>query len=1266
MITRLLDVFVDRGGTFTDMVAKVDDGTIIVKKVLSENAASTLDPLTVGLKLLHEECCLLYPGASVLFKQIRIGTTVATNALLERKGERVLLITNKGFKDALQIGYQNRPDIFALEIIKGSPLYADVVELPCRFNSAGLELVGLEEEPALLEFQKAKAQKFKSAAVLFMHGYKFPKHELACKKLCSDIGIKNISLSSEVNPLIKFVSRGDTTLVDAYLTPALKRYTETIIKELSENLPFIDRQKAFLFMKSDGGLATETDFRGRDALLSGPAGGVVGAVKAAQSAGFTNVVALDMGGTSTDVSYFDGEFERLYETTLAAVRVRSPMLAVHTVAAGGGSILDFDGARFLVGPESAGALPGPACYGHGGPLTVTDANLVLGRICPNYFPTSFGKDFKSPLNIIPALEKFTSLQLKLKEAKTASSQFAYNKVEEIAWGFLTIAVEKMAQAISKVSTQKGHDVSEAVLVAFGGAGGQHACLIAEKLGITKILLHPLAGVLSAWGIGATERSSMRERALGVTLDERVRATLGDQFGELAGAAVAHLELKENELEQLTTENKLFLRYPGADTNLTVLFDGQDLPAIQADFKAKHQKLFGFAGDGEILSIEAIMSTVSTLSQKRSNTIAQSAAHHGLSPGATSANSDAVPIHRLFAAGQWFETKIVRRHDLTCNDKLHGPLLIAEDTATTILEPGWTAQVLEDGSLLLETASRGNNELGAGCDGQYSPRTKQTAEAAVVDPVRLELFSNIFMSIAEEMGITLQQVSHSVNIKERLDFSCALFDGQGRLIANAPHIPVHLGSMGDSVKSLIQVHGPTAKSGERLREGDVYVLNNPYNGGTHLPDITVISPVFQKGGAEPIFYVASRGHHADIGGISPGSMPATSTQLDEEGVLIDNFKVVQLPQLGERAEPEPITLAHAEFKEREFIALLESAKFPPRNIPQNIADLKAQIAANNKGISALQSLVFKYGLPVVTAYMEHVRANAAFAIRSVLPSLHDGQASCTMDDGSIIQVKITIDRSQPQAERAIVDFSGTSKQAANNLNSPLSVCRAAVLYVFRTLTRQAIPLNDGCMDPIELIVPQGLLNPSPPAAVVAGNVETSQIIVDTLYRALGVMAASQGTMNNFTFGDGDKQYYETICGGSGAGPHFNGADAVQTHMTNSRLTDPEILETRYPVLLEEFSVRANSGGVGKHTGGSGSKRRIKFLKEMSASILSNRRSIAPPGLAGGGDGLPGRNSLIKADGRIIDLGSTASIAVEAGDAILIETPGGGAYGAYEPG
>lgn len=1035
-------------------------------------------------------------------------------------------------------------------------------------------------------------------------------------------------------------------------------------------------------MKSDGGLAAETDFRGRDALLSGPAGGVVGAVKAAQLAGFTNVVALDMGGTSTDVSYFDGEFERLYETTLATVRVRSPMLAVHTVAAGGGSILDFDGTRFLVGPESAGALPGPACYDHGGPLTITDANLVLGRICPNYFPTSFGKDFKSPLSITPALEKFTSLQLRLKEAKTASTQFAYNKIEEIAWGFLTIAVEKMAQAITKVSTQKGHDVSEAVLVAFGGAGGQHACLVAEKLGMTKILLHPLAGVLSAWGIGATERSSMRERALGVTLDERMRATLSEQFRELAGAAAEHLELKENALDQLTTENKLFLRYPGADTNLTILFDGQSLPAIHADFKAKHQKLFGFAGDSEILSIEAIMSTVSTLRPKQFSAAARSAApplqsealvatapllpsatHQEMSPSATSAKTDANPNHRLFAAGQWFDTTIVQRRDLSCNEKLHGPLLIAEDTATTILEPGWTAQVLGDGSLLLETASRSNNELGADCDCQYGATTKQAA-AAAVDPVRLELFSNIFMSIAEEMGITLQQVSHSVNIKERLDFSCALFDGQGRLIANAPHIPVHLGSMGDSVKSLIQVHGPTAAPGDRLREGDVYVLNNPYNGGTHLPDITVISPVFQKGGAEPIFYVASRGHHADIGGISPGSMPATSTQLDEEGVLIDNFKMVQLPESGERAEP--ITLAHTEFKEREFIALLKSAKFPPRNIPQNIADLKAQIAANNKGISALQSLVYKYGLPVVTAYMEHVRANAAFAIRSILPTLNDGQASCTMDDGSIIQVKITIDRSLPQAERAIVDFSGTSKQAANNLNSPLSVCRAAVLYVFRTLTRQAIPLNDGCMEPIELIVPQGLLNPSPPAAVVAGNVETSQIIVDTLYRALGVMAASQGTMNNFTFGDGDKQYYETICGGSGAGPNFNGADAVQTHMTNSRLTDPEILETRYPVLLEEFSIRTQSGGVGKHKGGSGSKRRIKFMKPMSVSILSNRRSIAPPGLAGGGDGLPGRNSLIKADGRVIDLGSTASIAVEAGDSILIETPGGGAYGAYEPG
>lgn len=1229
MKLRAIDVFVDRGGTFTDMVAVVGDERLIIKKVLSQKTAAeaksipcsehALDPLTVGLLELLAECRSIYPNDTVCFRQIRIGTTVATNALLERKGEAVVLITNKGFGDALKIGYQNRPDIFALEIIKSKPLFSEVIELDCRYGADGEEVAPLDENQARAAILEAHAKGINSAAIVFMHGYKYEKHELACAEISTDIGLNNVSASCRVNPLIKFVGRGDTTLVDAYLTPALNRYTTTIVNELTANLPFISESKSLLFMKSDGGLASLQDFRGRDALLSGPAGGVVGAVRAAGIAGFENVVALDMGGTSTDVSYFEGEYERLYETTLAGVRIRAPMLAVHTVAAGGGSILEFDGARFLVGPHSAGAVPGPACYGHEGPATVTDANLLLGRISARHFPHSFGPDFAAALSLEASEKAFKNLQKKIIAStgtNLGSEPNPYEKIEHIAWGYLTIAVEKMAQAIAHVSTQKGHDVTEAVLVAFGGAGGQHACLIAERLGIKKILLHPLAGVLSAWGIGATERTTVKERAIGEKLDEQLLATLPCFFSELSGV---------DEADNTMVENKLFLHYSGSDTKLTVVFREQSLSEIYAEFSLRHKKLFGFAEENGILIAEAAMTTITTCGSIPEIWQARE----------QEAQSTEEERHRMFAAGNWHDVAIRRRSELKPGTILQGPLLIAEETSTTVLEPGWEARVANNGSLII---TKENSDIGSQ---SLSPALSSEAP----DPVRLELFSNIFMSIAEEMGLTLQQVSHSVNIKERLDFSCAIFDSQGRLIANAPHIPVHLGSMGDSVRSLIQSRSSeinltgSASSHLTMNEGDVYVLNNPYNGGTHLPDITVVSPVFIDGALS--FFTASRGHHADIGGISPGSMPADSKNIEEEGVLIDNFQVVD----------------RGRFLESQLISLLESAKYPPRNIKQNIADLKAQIAANNKGILGLRKAVAKYGLSTVNDYMNHVRTNAAQAIRKILPDLKDGEATCTMDNGSVIKVKVTLDS---RNEKITVDFNGTSPQATGNLNSPIAVCRAAVLYVFRTLTKAAIPLNDGCLEPVELIIPPGLLNPKPPAAVVAGNVETSQIIVDVLYRALGIMAASQGTMNNLTFGDGTHQYYETICGGSGAGADFEGADAVQTHMTNSRLTDPEILETRFPVRLEEFSIRAGSGGVGRRSGGCGAIRRIRFLKPMAVSILSNRRLIAPPGLNGGADGSCGHNILIAAQGTIQELGPTAAIAVAAGDAVQIETPGGGGF------
>ncbi len=1268
------EFYIDRGGTFTDIVALAPDGRIFVHKILSELPGISSDPAVVGItNILSQaekakdesaqanrvqadndqnraaaskaEIDKDKPYGSI--KQVRIGTTVATNALLERKGEPLLLVTNRGMKDALKIGYQNRSDIFALEIIKTTPIFSEVIEVPGRFSDRGEEIECFDTEQTTLLLKAAKDSGIESVAIVFMHSYKYPQHERQCAAIAKELGFKNVTTSSEINPLIKFISRGDTTLVDGYLTPALHRYIDKLgneIQSLDNSLRLAsdnsdtavnDKNKMadleIRFMKSDGGLTTKDFFRGRDALISGPAGGVVGATKSAAVHGLRNIVGFDMGGTSTDVCYFQGEFERVFETTVDGIRVRAPMLAVHTVAAGGGSILSFAGDRFLVGPQSAGAQPGPACYGHNGPLTVTDANLMLGRISTAHFPHSFGTDHKQPLDLVATRSSFKVLRDKI------NSSAKYKTIESIAWGFLTVAVEKMAQAISKVSTQKGHDVSEATIVAFGGAGGQHACLIAERLGVKQVLISPLAGVLSAYGIGATAMSATAELSVRQELTDTPLAELQSHIENLSQRARQKV-LVQNPKE-VTFESQLFLRYQDSDTTLAIPLNGNQ-EAIIAEFHSRHKKLFGFAFESSRPILEEIRVTAYSPAPKLSITSIEQVSSADViysSPAASPAPLSSPPAsptpkgeHRLFAQGHWHTTEVLMRDKLEVGSTIKGPALIAEYTATTVLEPGWTAEVLYDGSLLLRS-------------NQIEVATEENGEAKV-DPVKLELFSNMFMSIAEEMGITLQQVSHSVNIKERLDFSCALFDSSGRLIANAPHIPVHLGSMGDSVVSLIRSRDNDTST-RPITAGDVYVLNNPFNGGTHLPDITVISPVFDEQN-QRLFFVASRGHHADIGGITPGSMPPMSSHIDEEGVLLDNLLIV----------------ADGKFDETLFVEKLQSAIYPPRNIRQNINDIKAQIAANNKGIAALQAMVQKYGRKTVTNYMEYVRANAAAAISDLLADLNDGQATSTMDDGSEVVVSIRINKS---LRTALIDFTGTSVQTKNNLNTPLAVTRAAVLYVFRTLTKANIPLNDGCMDPLELIIPSGsLLNPREPAAVVAGNVETSQIIVDTLYRALNIMAASQGTMNNFTFGDDDKQYYETICGGSGAGFSFAGADAIQTHMTNSRLTDPEILESRFPVLVEEFSIRKNSGGAGKFKGGDGAVRRLRFLKPMSASILSNRRSIKPPGLNGGADGQCGLNRIIRATGEVESLGSTATIDAGCGDAIEIQTPGGGGYGQLE--
>lgn len=1220
-----LRIFVDRGGTFTDIIAIDAQDNVFVHKVLSERPAeANTDTTSSGIReLLH----LIETRHKIKTEtmEVRIGTTVATNALLTRSGARLALVTNKGFADALEIGYQARNDIFALEIKRAQSLYAEVIEIDCRLDAEGNVISPLDEVEVREKLSALNSRDADTAlAVVFMHSYKYPQQEICVGKIAGDLGFKQISLSHAVSPLIKYVGRGDTTCVDAYLSPPLSAYTNSLAQNLKQNI----EDKPLSFMKSDGGLADQKDFSGKDALLSGPAGGVVGAVKFADSHNFKTVTAFDMGGTSTDVSYFDGQFEKQYETTISDVRVRVPMVAVHTVAAGGGSILGFDGARLTVGPQSAGASPGPTCYGNGGPLTITDANLICGRVAAEFFPRTFGKSGQEPIDKAAADLKFAALA---KSVAEKTGLVAYKDEQYLAYGYIKVAVEKMARAISRVSTEKGHDVSASALVAFGGAGGQHACLIAERLNIKTIIVSPLAGVLSAYGIGATAHSAQSRRYYRQMLDDIEPDKLRNTLDGERQAAVKRLPDEATQsaiktIKTIETKETLYLAQLGTDYTIAVPLDkgAFDREQIEKQFLSEHQRLYGFTPADlklmvEDLGVETILSTPGRRLQNLE-----------FLGYKDSAGEPQYQFQTLFAKDGPCQAKLLTRRNLKPGLKISGPAIIADATGTTIIEPDWQAEVLDDTALLITPAQTSQTR---------SPQESLSQEPGEpCDPVQLELYNNIFMSIAEEMGVTLQQVSHSVNIKERLDFSCAVFDNAGRLIANAPHMPVHLGSMGEAVVSLMRARGA------EFQDGDVYISNDPYNGGTHLPDITAISPVY-IGAERPSFFVASRGHHADIGGISPGSMPPLSRTIEEEGTLLDNVLIVR--------DNELLT--------SKIKAIFLSGPYPARNIEKTMADLKAQIAANNKGKQALSKLAQERGLTNVLRYMDHIRDNAAKAIRDILKDLKEGRACCTMDDGSLIEVAISIDR---EKEIATVDFTGTSKETNNNFNAPQAVVRAAVLYVFRTLTRQDIPLNDGCAEPLRIIIPpHTMLSPSPPHAVVAGNVETSQIIVDALYQALNKLANCQGTMNNFTFGNDQYQYYETVCGGAGAGINadgqgFDGASAVQTHMTNSRLTDPEILETRFPVLLEEFSIRRGSGGQGKFVGGNGTKRTLKFLAPMQASILSNRRLTKPHGILGGQDGQPGRTILRRANGEEIILHSTDTRALEAGDSISIETPGAG--------
>ncbi len=1227
--------WIDRGGTFTDVVARRPDGSLATAKLLSENPGRYEDAAVEGIRRLLG----LAPGEPIdpaRIEVVKMGTTVATNALLERKGEPLVLAVTRGFRDLLRIAYQNRPRLFERRIVLPAMLYREVIEIDERLAADGSVVQPLDEAAAGAALRRARERGpgAIAIAIALMHGYRNPAHERRVAELARAAGFAQVSVSHEVSPLIRYVARADTTVVDAYLSPVLRRYVDRV----AAALPGVRLQ----FMQSNGGLTDASAFQGKDSILSGPAGGIVGMARVSAAAGFERVIGFDMGGTSTDVSHYAGEFEREFETQVAGVRMRAPMMSIHTVAAGGGSILHFDGARMRVGPDSAGADPGPACYRRGGPLTVTDANVMLGKLQPAWFPAVFGPGGDQPIDVDRVREGFAGLAERIGAAtgRTMSP-------EEVAQGFVDVAVANMANAIRKISVQRGYDVTRYTLTTFGGAGGQHACAVADALAMPRVLAHPLAGVLSAYGMGLAEQVAMRERSIERRLDADGLAEAQRALDALERAACDELLAHGERAAALRVRRQLHLRYEGTDTALPV--DAGDEAAMRARFEQAYRSRFAFLMPERALVIAAAVVEASGTSGDgvEAGAGAGSAVAIGeaaaSAPAASRAGALAAQARLpLFAQGAWCDAPLLRRERMIPGDAVDGPAVIAEATATTVLEPGWRAVMSARGDLVLERSR---------------PRPARIAPGTAVDPVMLEIFANLFMSIAEQMGYRLQNTAHSVNIKERLDFSCAVFDGAGNLVANAPHMPVHLGSMGASVRAVIDAHAggaARARGAAPLEPGDVYVLNDPYAGGTHLPDVTVITPVFDEAGREILFYVGSRGHHADIGGATPGSMPPGSTHIDEEGVLLTDFALVR----GGRMREAPLRAA------------LGAARFPARNAEQNLADLRAQVAANEKGREELLKMVAHFGLEVVRAYMGHVQDNAEASVRRAIGALSDGRFELPLDNGATIRVRVTVDRARGSAR---IDFAGTSAQQPNNFNAPLSVTTAAVLYVFRTLVDDEIPMNAGCLRPLEVRVPEGsMLNPRWPAAVVAGNVETSQCIANALYGALGVMASGAPTMSNLTFGNARHQYYETISGGSGAGGifdaggrlsgGFDGTPVVQTHMTNSRLTDPEVLELRFPVRLESYEIRAGSGGDGRWRGGDGGVRRLRFLEPMTASILANGRVHPAVGGAGGAPGAAGADCVLRVDGRVERLRHADSVELGVGDVFVVETPGGGGFGA----
>jgi 5-oxoprolinase (ATP-hydrolysing) len=1203
------DFWIDRGGTFTDVIGRDPAGRLHARKILSENPGVYRDAAVHGIRL-HLNLAPGQPIPTDTIGDVRMGTTVATNALLERKGERTVLVTSRGFRDALEIGYQARADIFAKAIVKPELLYDRVVELDERVLADG-EIERRLDEARARRILKELRKDYDAVAIVFMHGYKYPAHERAVAQIARELGFPQVSVSHEVSPLVKLVGRGDTTVVDAYVSPILRRY----IAQVSEELDVERTGARLMFMMSSGGLTAANLFQGKDAILSGPAGGVVALAGTGQEAGFNRVIGFDMGGTSTDVAQFDGEFERAFETEVAGVRMRAPMMLIHTVAAGGGSILRYDQGRFRVGPDSAGANPGPTAYRRGGPLTVTDANIMVGKLIPDLFPSIFGPNQDQSLDCATVKSKFEALAAQIGDGRSA---------EAVADGFLQVANANMAEAVKKISVARGHDVTRYALNAFGGASGQHACRVADALGITTVLVHPFSGLLSAYGMGLADIRAIRQASIDRPLNQDVAEVIAAQAATLGEEARAEVVGQGVPAHEIIVQVNAHIRYAGTDTLLEVVAfttpSGSaiedaaraiDATQMRETFEAAHKVRFGFVDTAKPLVVEAL-------------------SLEAIGGGATLQETQAVEARaplvaprrrvRFFSADAWHDATVHVREHLQPGQTIEGPALLIEPNQTVAIERGWAATLTAHDHVILR---------------RVAALPQRKAVGADADPVLLEIFNNLFMSIAEQMGVTLQNTAYSVNIKERLDFSCAVFDATGALVANAPHMPVHLGSMDRSVAAVIR-NNPV------IKVGDVFALNAPYNGGTHLPDITVCTPIFDDAGEKLLFWAASRGHHADIGGTAPGSMSPDARTIDQEGVYIDNFKLVD----------------QGRFRETELVELLTTAEYPVRDVVQNVNDLKAQIAANEKGVAELRKMVNQFGLDVVQAYMGHVQDNAAESVRRVIDRLKDCSFAYSMDQGCEIRVSIKVDA---ENRELTVDFEGTSAQRDDNFNAPEPITRAAVLYVFRVMVEGAIPMNAGCLRPIRILVPKrSMLAPERPAAVVAGNVEVSQAVTNSLFLALGVLSASQGTMNNLTFGNDAYQYYETICSGAPAGEGFNGASGVHTHMTNSRLTDPEILESRFPVVLEDFHIRAGSGGAGRWKAGDGTSRTIRFREAMDCAILSGHRRVSPPGIKGGSPGQVGLNIVRRADGNVERLAGCARVRLGAGDAVNIVTPTGGGF------